>query len=79
MVEMRVVEQGLGRNAADVQAGATKSATLLDTCDLYLVTVNWHPDLMCKETRTKGEQYLQTLLAGLDCGYITSNTSSDND
>jgi hypothetical protein len=35
MVEMGVVEQGFGRDAADVETGAAEGATLLDTCDLY--------------------------------------------
>ena len=31
---MRVVEERLGGNAADVEAGTAEGAALLDTCDL---------------------------------------------
>jgi hypothetical protein len=34
VVEMRVVEERFGGNAADVQAGSSEGATLLDTRDL---------------------------------------------
>ena len=36
VVEVRVVQEGLGGNAADVQAGSTEGAALLDTGDLFL-------------------------------------------
>lgn len=35
MVQVRVVEHGLGRNAADIQARPAQRAALLDTCRLY--------------------------------------------
>jgi len=34
VIEMRVVEERLGGNAADVEAGTAEGAALLDTCDL---------------------------------------------
>lgn len=36
MVEMGVVEEGFGGDAADVETGASEGAALFDTCDLAI-------------------------------------------
>jgi hypothetical protein len=56
VVEVGVVEEGLGGNAADVQAGTTEGSTLLDTgsliqCDQRLATDVSQPGCCRKDHR----------------------------
>ena len=77
VVDVRVVQHGLGGDTANVQAGTTKGATLLDTGNLSI-----------KYTHIKGEHcivmfvsliYLQTLLGGLDSGRVATRTTANHD
>ena len=74
VVEMRVVEERLGGNAANVQAGSAERATLFDAGDLSI----WVS--FCVLCKVRG--YLANLhacLSGLDSCDITRNTAADDD
>lgn len=67
MVQVGVVEERFGRNAANVQACTTECAALLDTCCLR--------KLVTGLLRYVGTN-LKAFLAGLDGTDIASNTTS---
>lgn len=92
MVEVGVVKERLGGDAADIQTCSAEGTTLLDTGDLdrkdcCLVESTaasslaqlWNSGCSCFLNFEYQDTYLQTLLAGLDGGNVTGDTTSDDD
>ena len=71
---MRVVEERLRRNAANVQAGAAEGATLLNASNLGVSVA-----LACAIDASFAIPYLHALLTRLDGRNVTCNTTSDDD
>jgi hypothetical protein len=73
VVEVRVVQEGLGGNAADVQAGSAEGAALLDTGDLCPMLAAGRIVACCCPP------HLQAGLSCLDSCDISRNTTADDD
>jgi hypothetical protein len=82
VVKVGVVEEGLGGNAADVQAGTTEGSALLDTCGLarYSVSISRWRDGPNWRSESPGLKFshLETFLASLDGSNVTGDTATDD-
>jgi hypothetical protein len=83
MVEVGVVEEGLGGDTADVQASTTETATLLDTSGLWggggwlAGNPGWTDAGSHREEGVIGA-HLEAFLTGLDGRDVTGNTTTND-
>jgi hypothetical protein len=91
VVQMRVVEERLGGNAADVEAGTAESAALLDTGNLGKNTLglegeprqkrgrgDWFAGVSWGRISIRIYTYLESLLAGLNGSDVSGDTSAND-
>jgi hypothetical protein len=70
MVEVRVVEEGFGGNATDVETSSAKRRPLLDASDLESSTA--------RIGTVTGTSYIESFLASFDGGDVARDAAADD-
>jgi hypothetical protein len=79
VVDVRVVQHGLRRDTANVQAGATKSTTLLNTGNLKAYVMVSKRTFFNSSEQRLANAHLEARLSSLDGSRITTRTSTNDD